>query len=526
VKREVIMFRYGIGNWVTKRALLDGDKLAVIFEGKEWTYRQFNERINQLARGLISLGLKKGDRVAILSFNCNQYMELYWACAKTGIVLVPLNFRLVSRELEYFIKECEIKEFFYGEELSEVVNELKALPSLQMIQRYICIGTQCDGDLEYEKFLDEFSTEEPEVADPPGMEDPQVILFTSGTTGRQKGAILPHRKTLWNTINNELAFDMTGDVRYLLNLPMFHSGGMFIATMPIIHRGGTILIHRHFDPKMALEDIERYKINLLGGVPAMLQMIISEPDFDNYDLSSIQSVTVGAQITPVSLLEKIKEKFKVPAVGQVFGCTETSVVITLTPNRQLDSKKTGSVGLPLFHGEVKVANEKGKEVQWGSGEIGEICYRGPMTMLGYLNMPEKTKEAIDEDGWFHFGDMATVDEDGYIYVVDRKSDMYISGGENVYPKEVENILIDHPKIIEIAIIPKPDEKWGEIGLAIVNPVPGETLTEREVLEFGVGKIAKYKLPKEAIITDEPIPKTVTQKVYKYKLVEKYVGEKE
>jgi fatty-acyl-CoA synthase len=520
------MFVYGIGDWVTKRAFLNGDKVAVIFEGKEWTYREFNMRINQLAHGLISLGLKKGDRVAILSFNCNQYMELYWACAKTGIVLVPLNFRLLSRELEYFVRECEINVFFYGEDLSEVVSELKALPSLQMIQRYVCIGTPGNKeDLEYEKFMGEFSTEEPEVADPPGMEDPQVILFTSGTTGRQKGAILPHRKTLWNTINNELAFDMTGDIRYLLNLPMFHSGGMFIATMPIIHRGGTILIHKHFDPKKALEDIERYRINLLGGVPAMLQMIIAEPDFDKYDLSSIQSVTVGAQITPVSLLEKIKEKFKVPAVGQVFGCTETSVVITLTQNRPLDSEKTGSVGLPLFHGEVKVANENGKEVQWGSGEIGEICYRGPMTMLGYLNMPEKTKEAIDEDNWFHFGDMATIDEDGYIYVVDRKSDMYISGGENVYPKEVENILIDHPKIMEIAIIPKPDEKWGEVGLAIVNPLPGETLTEEEVIEFGVGKIAKYKLPKEAIITDEPIPKTVTQKVYKYKLVEKYVEKK-
>lgn len=520
------MFPYGIGDWVTKRALLSRDDVAIIFEGKEWTYKEFNERINQLARGLLSLGLKKGDRAAILAYNCNQFMELYWACAKTGVVLVPLNWRLVGRELEFFVKECEIKAFFYGEELSGVAGELKEMPSLQCVQQYLCIGTPEDKkDPEYETFISQFSTDEPEVPDPPTMEDPQVILFTSGTTGKQKGAILPHRKTLWNTINNEVGFGVSGDVRYLLNLPMFHSGGMFIATMPVIHMGGTILIHRHFDPKKVLEDIEKYEINLLGGVPAMLQMILAVPDFDNYDLSSLQNISVGAQITPVSLLEKVKEKFKVPAVGQVFGCTETSVIITLSPDRPRDAEKTGSVGLPLFHGDVKVARDDGSEVQWGSDEIGEICYRGPMTMLGYLNDPERTKKAIDEDGWFHYGDLATVDEDGYIWVIDRKSDMYISGGENVYPKEVENILIDHPKIMEIAIIPKPDEKWGEVGLAIVNPVPGEKLTEQEVLDFGVGKIAKYKLPKEVIITDDPIPKTVTQKIFKYKLVEKYVEKK-
>ncbi len=514
----------GIGNWVTKRSFYHPDKLAIIFEGNEWTYKQLNEGINQLAWALLSLGLKKGDRVGILAYNCIQFMELYWACAKTGVVFVPLNFRLVSRELEYFTEECELKALFYGEDFSSVIKELRAFPSSKRIKTYVCIGIpEMREDLGYDNFITSFPPKEPVVDDPPTMEDPQVIMYTSGTTGRQKGAILPHRKTLWNTINNEIAFSFLGhEDRYLLNLPMFHSGGMFIATMPIIHRGGTILIHKHFDPKKTLEDIEKYKISLIGGVPAMFYMIIAEPDFDKYDLSSIKGVAVGAQITPLSLLEKIKEKFRVPAVGQVFGCTETSVCISLSPDRPLDAEKTGSVGLPLFHGEVKVANDKGEEVGWGSGEIGEICYRGPMTMLGYLNMPEKTKEAIDPDGWFHFGDLATIDKDGYLYVVDRKSDMYISGGENVYPREVENILIDHPKIMNIAIIPKPDEKWGEVGLAIVNPVPGETLTEQEVLDYGIGKIAKFKLPKEVIITTSPIPQTVTGKILKYKLSDEYL----
>ena len=271
---------------------------------------------------------------------------------------------------------------------------------------------------------------------------------------------------------------------------------MFIATMPVLHRGGTIVIHRHFDPRKALEDAQKYRINLLGGVPAMFYMMLADPDFDKYDLSSIQGVAVGAQITPVSLLERMTEKFKIPGVGQVFGCTETSVCISLNPDRPMDAKKVGSVGLPLMHGEVKVINEKGREVSRGSGEVGEICYRGPMTMLGYLNMPEKTRETIDDEGWFHFGDLATVDEDGYIYIVDRKSDMYISGGENVYPREVENTLIDHPKIQDIAIIPKPDEKWGEVGLAIVNPVPDSGLTEAEILEFGQSKLARYKCERD------------------------------
>jgi fatty-acyl-CoA synthase len=282
------------------------------------------------------------------------------------------------------------------------------------------------------------------------------------------------------------------------------------------------VIHKNFNPKLALEDIEKYKINLVGGVPTMMYLIIEDPDFDKYDVSSVTSVAVGGQITPLSLLEKIKGKFKVPAVGQAFGCTETSTIISLTQDRPLDAKKTGSIGLPLFHGEVKVINDEGREVAWGSGEIGEICYRGPMNMLGYLNKPDKTREAIDHEGWFHFGDMATIDGDGYIYVVDRKSDMYISGGENVYPREVENILINHPKIANIAIIPKPDYKWGELGLAIVNPVAGETLTLEELLEFGQRIIAKYKLPKEIIVTDTPIPMTVTGKILKYKLIDEYV----
>jgi fatty-acyl-CoA synthase len=514
----------GIGNWVDKRSQYAPDKVALIFDGREWTYKRYAERINQLARGLISLGLQKGDRLAILAFNCNQYLELYWACAKTGIILVPLNFRLVSRELEYFLKACEVKCLFYGSDHSAVVKELKELPSMAIIQTYVCIGTpEIGGDIDYESFINEFPTRELEISDPPTLEDPQIIMFTSGTTGTQKGAILPHRKTLWNAINNELSFDAIGqDIKYLLNLPMFHSGGMFIATMPVTHRGGTILIHKHFNPKLALEDIEKYKINLIGGVPTMLHLIIEDLDFDKYDVSSVTSVAVGGQITPVSLLEKIKEKFKVPAVGQAFGCTETSTIISLTQNRALDAKKTGSIGLPLFHGEVKVINDSGKEVEWGSGEIGEICYRGPMNMLGYLNMPDQTREAIDAHGWFHFGDMAKIDEDGYFYVVDRKSDMYISGGENVYPREVENILIDHPKIANIAIIPKPDKKWGEVGLAIINPSPGETITIEELLEFGQKKMAKYKLPKEVIVTDKSIPMTLTGKILKYKLIDEYI----
>jgi len=518
------MRELGIGNWITRRSQYTPEKTAIIFEGREWTYKQYSERIAQLANGLLSLDLKKGDRLAILSFNCNQYLELYWACAKIGIVLVPLNFRLVSRELEYFLKECEVKCFFYGSDLSPVVKELKDFPSMKIIQTYVCIGKPAMGeDIEYETFIKKFSTHEPEIVDPPTLEDPQIIMFTSGTTGTQKGAILPHRKTLWNAINNEMSFDALGqNARYLLNLPLFHSGGMFIATMPVTHRGGMIVIHKNFNPKLALEDIEKYKINLLGGVPTMMYLIIEDPDFNKYNVSSVTSVSVGGQITPLSLLEKIKEKFKVTAVGQAFGCTETSTIISLTQDRPLDTKKTGSIGLPLFHGEVKVINDKGLEVEWGAGEIGEICYRGPMNMLGYLNMPDKTREAIDPDGWFHFGDMATIDEDGYIYVVDRKSDMYISGGENVYPREVENILIDHPKIANIAIIPKPDKKWGEVGLAIINPVAGKTLTLEELLEFGQGIIAKYKLPKEIIMTDTPIPMTITGKILKHKLIDEYI----
>ncbi|MDI6874065.1 acyl-CoA synthetase [Candidatus Solincola sp.] len=508
-----------VGNWATKRALfpLTRDKTAFISGDRSLTYTEFNHRVNQVANGLLEAGLKKGERVAALFFNSIEFMEVYFACAKAGFIFIPLNFRLTPQELNDIFTDTNPRAFFFHPEFAGTVGQLRELYR-EPIEVLATAGEPVpEFASPYEEWLSEFGEEEPAVHEPPGMEDPQMIMYTSGTTGRAKGAVLPHRKTFWNTFNDtlELLFDM--EAVSLVSIPLFHSGGLNIITMPTFYIGGTTIFQRFWNPEEALRLIERHRVTHFGAVPTMLQMMLDVPDFSRYDLSSLKGVGVGGAPASRELLDRILERMKVPHLIQVFGCTETSIVLSCS-----NMEKIGSAGIPMFHAEVRVLKEDGTEVVPGSGEVGEICTRGPYVMLGYWNLPEETAEAM-KDGWFHYGDLATVDEDGYVYIVDRKKDMIISGGENIYPAEVEKVLAEHPKVRDVAVIGMPDEKWGEVGHALVLlEDPEDPLSLEEMEAFCAGKLARYKIPKKITFVDA-IPRTLTGKILKKELRRLYGG---
>jgi fatty-acyl-CoA synthase len=496
-----------VGQWIRKRADLHPDKTVIIFKDERISYGRLNQRSNMAAGALMSMGVRKGDRVAALLLNCPQFMELYFACSKIGAIFLPLNFRLTAHELEYQMRDSSPKALFFSGALSEVVGSLKGLLEKEDF-RYLQVGDRGRADTaSYEDLIANQATHEPDAS--VEFEDPQVIMYTSGTTSNAKGALLSHRKTYWNTFNAELFFGLRHDDVMLINLPLFHSGGLNVGMVPIIYKGATAVLHESFDPEKSCADIEKYRVTLFGGVPTMYNMILRGGYLDKYDLSSLRVLGAGGEAVPLFLIEEY-QKLGVPFI-QLFGQTETSIICSLS---EADSvRKAGSIGRPVFHAEVKIVNEQGEET--APGEVGEIILSGPTLMTGYWNNPEATAETI-RDGWLHTGDLAYRDDEGFLYFADRKKDMFISGGENVYPAEVESVLSEHPKISEVAVIGVSDETWGEVGEAYIVPVGVETVTEEEIKEFCDGKLARYKIPKRIVMVDE-MPRTASGKVRKHLL---------
>jgi len=506
-----------VGEWAVKRAIspVSRDKAAFVSDGKSYTYREFNSRVNRLANGLLSTGFSKGDIIAGLFFNCNQFMECYFAAAKLGLVWLPLNFRLTAAELAGVFADTGPRALFFHSEFAGTVAELTGVYKEPFVLLAGVGDNTPEFAVDYEEWISGFEDGEPEVVDPPGLDDPQMLMFTSGTTGKPKGALLPHRKTYWNTINDVMELFFSSFSISLVSIPIFHSGGINIITMPTFYCGGTVIFQKFFNPEETLKWIDEYRVTHFGAVPAMLQMMLAVPTFDRYDYSSLAGVGIGGSPASLELLNSIKDRMKLDLVVQVFGCTETSVVLYCS-----DMNKIGSAGLPQFHGDVRVLKEDGTDVRPGSGEVGEVVARGPMVMLGYWKDPEGTADAV-RDGWFHFGDLATVDGDGYVYIVDRKKDMIISGGENIYPAEVEKALSSHPKIEDIAVIGIPDEKWGEVGHAIVVlRDPEDQLTRKELEEFCEGRLARFKIPAKMTFVQK-IPRTLTGKILKKELRAQY-----
>jgi fatty-acyl-CoA synthase len=506
-----------IGGWVRKWASIRPDKIATISEETTLTYGQLARRVNRLANLIHKKGIKKGDRVAVLLYNSKEYVEIVLALSTTGAILVPLNFRLSGEELEFILKDSESETLVFDEEFMHVVEAIKANIPIRE-GNYICVGKAiCSWAINYEKTVMEESPEEFRADRSIDGEDPQIIMYTSGTTGLPKGTILSHRKTFYNVLNADIFYGLTSEDILLVSRALFHSGGLLVEAAPMLYKGGTIILNKNFKPQQILETIEKYRVTVIEAAATIYKFILQQCDLRKYDLSSLRCCFTGGERVPPSLL--IEYLNKGITISQCYGQTETST-ITWLPLEEAQ-RKLGSVGIPVFHGNVKIINKEGREVK--PGEVGEIIVSGPILMTAYWRRPQQTEETI-KDGWLHTGDLAKLDEEGFIYIVDREKDMFISGGENVYPAEVEKIYLENPNILNVAIVGVPDERWGEVGIVFIVMKKGEELTEEEALKLCEGRIARYKIPRHVAFLTE-LPMTASQKIRRNKVREDYLNQK-
>jgi len=509
----MLTYVINIGEWLRRWAYLTPDKTAIIFEDEPFTYAYLNRQTNRIANMLTSLEVKKGDRVGVLLYNSLYYPEILFALAKLGAVLVPLNWRLRSGEMEYVLKDSGVKTLFFGEDFANVVDELRRSLSIGK-DHYLCVGSPPGWAVSLEETIGLFPDDEPQLDELPGNEDPVIIMYTSGTTGQPKGAVLSHRKTFFNALNADIYYGLTPSDIMLAPRPMFHSGGLLVELCPVIYKGGTLVMRRRFTPEEILRSIEKHRVTILEISATQLRFIMEQCDLSKYDLSSLKVCYTGGERVPVDLLEEYARRGII--ISQIFGQTETSTITWLNPKDAI--RKRGSVGKPVFFSNVRIVNEDGKDIR--PGEVGEIIVKDYITMNGYWGKKELTEEVM-KDGWLHTGDLATVDEEGFIYIVDRLKDMFISGGENVYPAEIEKVLMEHPKIIDAGVCGIPDEKWGEKGLACIVLKEGEKMTEEEVISFLEGRLARYKIPK-VIRFVESLPRNAADKILRRKLREEYL----
>jgi acyl-CoA synthetase (AMP-forming)/AMP-acid ligase II len=501
-----------IGYFLTKSARKFPKKTALIFGEKRESYEEFNNRSNRLAHGLMSLGLRKGEKVATLFFNCPAMVESYFAIIKAGGVLVPLNARLSWKELATLVEHSDARFLIFDEEFKETISLMR--PRLINVEKYIMAGQDLwGGDLSCERLLEGSPAEEPRVE--VDENDELMIVYTAGTTGQPKGVLVTHRNYLWASLNAATDMSLGHTDVNLVVFPIFHTGGLASFFMRVMMGNTQVLVKKVDLPEM-LRTIARMRVTSTAMVPTLLTSFLQLPDLKSYDTSSVKMYTSAAAIFPVKVKNQFHEVFPNAALFEVYGLSEACGVDTLLLPQDA-FRKIACVGKAFSHHEVVVADEAGKGV--APGEIGEILIHGPVVMKGYYKDPQATAEAI-RDGWLHTGDMARVDEEGYIYIVDRKKDIIVSGGVNIYPREIEEVLHGHPRIAEAAVIGVADEKWGETMKALVVPKEGQPLSEEEVIAFCRENLASYKKPTSVEIL-KTLPKNAAGKVLKTELREKY-----
>jgi fatty-acyl-CoA synthase len=497
-------------DWIAHFGRRTPDKTAVVDLGSErqFSYAQFDARISRLARHLRDrVNVTRGDRVAVLALNTSDTLEVQFACGRLGAVFLPLNTRLTVPELEYIVGDAAPKLMVHDSDLAETA---RAVAALCKIESSLLLGP--DGS--YEAAIAAASPLD--VHDDVTLDDVSTIMYTSGTTGRPKGAIITHGMTFWNCVNLGGPACIMPNSVLLTVLPLFHTGGLNCYTNPVLHAGGTVLIMRAFDPALALHLISdpARGINAFFGVPAIYQFMAQHPAFSTADFSRLVISGVGGAPMPVPLL-KVWEARGV-ALQQGYGMTETSPAV-LTLDREDAVRKAGSAGKPVLHTEVRIVCPDGGDA--AIGELGELWVKGPNVTPGYWNRPDANASSFT-DGWLHTGDATRIDEDGFYFIVDRWKDMYISGGENVYPAEVENVLHQISAIAEAAIIGVPDAQWGEVGMAIVAVKPGHSLNEAEIHAHCAANLARFKCPRLIKFVDA-LPRNATGKIHKPTLRERF-----
>lgn len=485
-----------IGHWFAARAARSPKRRALTFEGVTWTYADMQLRIDRMAADLQAGGVCHGDRVAFLGLNQPAFFEALFGAARLGAIFVPLNFRLTSRELAFIIDDAGVHTLIVDAAHRALVEGID-------VRRLMAAEA------------DRATVRPLEAPDPVAPEEVALIMYTSGTTGRPKGAMLTHANLWWNNANGMHALDVLEEDVTLVVAPLFHIGGLNVTTLTAWQKGAEVILHRSFDPGACLEAIPRYGVTTMFGVPAMFLFISQHPGFDQADLMSTRLLICGGAPVPEPLI-KLYNGRGIP-INQGYGLTETAPMVTFLPP-EWSLAKLGSAGLPTLLGDVRVVDADNRPV--GPMQKGEICCRGPNVMKGYWRRPDATAAAIDVEGWFHTGDAGYLDEDGFLFVSDRIKDMVISGGENVYPAEVESVLLENPAISEVAVIGLPDERWGEAVVAIVALKPGAELTLEELRDFAAERLARYKVPSR-LEKVEVLPRNPAGKVLKFELRDRF-----
>jgi len=495
---------------ILSQAALSHQRVALVYEGQTWTYGEFADRVRRIAGDLRAHGVCMGDRVGFLGFNQPAFLETMVAANALGAIFVPLNFRLTGEELAFIIGDAGVHTLIVDPELAAVIDGVKdRLPC----RRYLGVG---DGDDRYDGLEPAIAAAEPiESAVVLGGHDTLLIMYTSGTTGLPKGAMLTHGNFVWNNFNAMLSMGATRDDITLSTAPLFHIGGLNTGVVTSLQLGNPIIMLRNFDPGQVLGLIEQHRVTHMFGAPAMFLFMAQHPAFETTDLSSIRLFIAGGAPVPEPLLKLYGARGVVFSQG--YGLTETAPFSAfLSPDKA--EEKLGSAGLPPVLSGIRIVDESNQPLP--ANERGEICLCGPNIMKGYWNRPDASAKAIDDQGWFHSGDIGYLDEEGYLYICDRVKDMVISGGENVYPAEVESVLFAHDAIAEVAVIGLPDEKWGEAVTAVVALNDGHTLTIEDLRDFASSKLARYKLPLQLHFVDA-LPRNPAGKVLKFKLREQF-----
>ena len=502
-------------DWISHHAAHRSAKEAIrdLGTGRRFTYGELDCRVEAAAAYFRSLGIGRGDRVAVLAHNGVEYFDVQFACARTGSICVPLNWRLTVPELEYILNDSSPQLLVHDVAFADSAEELQRRCGIGALLAIDATGRENPYETALGAFADQRIAREDLTHD-----DVITIMYTSGTTGHPKGAMITHGMNFWNAINLGIPADIGLDTVHLNVLPLFHTGGLNCYSNPVLHAGGTVVILRAFDPGEALRVLgdPAQRITHFFAVPAPYQFMMQHPEFERTDLSRLRVAGVGGAPCALSIMEAWASRGVL--ITQGFGMTETSpACIFLDPGDAL--RKLGSTGKALLHTEMRIVSDDGDDC--GPDEIGELWVAGPNVTPGYWNKPEATAAAF-EGRWLKTGDAARMDDEGFVYIVDRWKDMYISGGENVYPAEVENVLYQLPEVAEAAIIGIPNDRWGEVGLAVLALKPGAAIDQATVIQHCAGRLAKFKAPHSIAIV-EALPRNATGKVLKRELRVQFVG---
>ena len=506
-----------IGELLTRRAALNGPRTAYVdsMTGERLSFAELNQRSDGVSNGLKEAGVKIGDRVALLMNNSAEFIESYFAIAKIGAVVVPLNWRLVADELEFIIKDSGAETLIFGDDFLELATELYSRGDKTDVSRWYQVSATGEGESSFSQDYNQMRDVDLSATEVlGGDEDMLYIMYTSGTTGLPKGVVHTHNTTMWALLTIGVSVDSRDGDIYLAALPLFHVGALTPITLNV-YRGATSIVMREFNPVRAWELIQEEKVTTGLLVPAMLNFMIQVPELSRFDYSSVRFFQSGASPLPTSLIQQYVDIGI--EVHQIYGLTESCGPACVI-DAEFAIKKIGSTGRAFFHTDVRIARPDGTACD--PGEQGEVWVRGDHIMKEYWNRPDATAETL-VDGWLSTGDVASMDEDGFVYIQDRIKDMIISGGENVYPAEIENVILSHPAVAEVAVIGQPSERWGESPFAVVV-AKDDSVSVADILGHCDGKLARFKMPKGAVFV-ETIPRNPSGKVLKRVLRDEFPG---